>query len=71
MRIDRPFATHELEALFESVALHIDAQPPEVRTRFMCKAFFLLAQASGDVSLALGALQAAAETSHVQGRSAG
>lgn len=70
MRIDREFATHELERLFQSIALHIDAQPVDLRTRFMCKAFMLLAQGSGDVSLAIDALHAAAETSCAEGRSA-
>ena len=69
VRNDRRLATQDLETLFESVASHIDAQSPERRTRFMCKAFFLLAESSGDISLALDALRAAAETSAIEGRS--
>jgi len=58
----------ELETLFRSVADHIDAQQPEARTRFMCKAFFLLAEASGNLPLALEALKGAAETVEIEDR---
>jgi hypothetical protein len=57
-----------MELLFQSIAEHIDKQPPQTRTRFMCKAFLLLAESAGQVDAALGALEEAAKTSNVPGR---
>jgi hypothetical protein len=62
------FGAAELETLFRAVADHLDAQEPDARTRFMCRAFFLLAEGTGNLPLALEALKGAAETTHIEGR---
>ncbi len=54
-----------LEALFPKLADHIDATPPAARERFLVKAFLLLADAQGDLGLALRCLDdARASTVH-------
>jgi hypothetical protein len=59
----------ELEDLFPLVADQLDRVAPSERTRFLCKAFFLLANAGGSLSAARLALEEAAETQTVPGRS--
>jgi hypothetical protein len=67
MQVKGSLSGLDLEELFQSVASHIDAQPPPARIRFMCKAFFLLAQTMGDASAAMEALQTAAAAGQVEG----
>jgi hypothetical protein len=57
-----------MEALFPSVAGHIDAMPPAARERFLMKAFLLMADTHGDLEAALRALETAARSGSVEGR---
>ena len=59
----------EMETLFRAVAEHIDKQPAADRERFLTKALFLLAEAGGDLAMALKALDDAATARDIPGTS--
>ena len=59
----------EMETLFRAIAEHIDKQNPADRERFLTKAFFLLADASGKLPAALKALEDAAAARDIPGTS--
>jgi hypothetical protein len=60
----------ELEELFPLLARHLDKLPEPAQAKFLCKAFFLLAHATGHLPAAIRALEEAAATENVSGRSA-
>ena len=59
----------QMETLFRAIAEHIDRQPAADRERFLTKALFLLADASGDLPAALKALDDAAAAHDIPGTS--
>ena len=59
----------EMESLFRAIAEHIDAQPAADRERFLTKAFFLLADATGALPPARKALEDAAAARDIPGTS--
>lgn len=57
-----------LEALFPKLAEHIDRTPPAARERFLVKAFLLLADAGGDLEIAVRCLDDASAAIASAGR---
>src|SRR4051812_25234735 len=56
-----------LEALFPKLAEHIDHTPPGTRERFLVKAVLLLAEAHGNLDVALRCLDDAATSTRGSG----
>lgn len=57
-----------LEALFPRLAEHIDRVPPAARERFLVKAFLLLADAAGNLDVAVRCLDDASASIVSAGR---
>lgn len=57
-----------LETLFPKLAEYIDATPPAARERFLVKAFLLLADAHGQLDVALRCLDDAQASAAQAGR---
>ncbi len=66
---DKGLSREEVEILFRTIAEHIDAQPAADRERFLTKAFFLLADAAGELPKARKALEGAAAARDIAGTS--
>ncbi len=57
-----------LEALFPALADYVDRTPPTARERFLTKAFLLLADAGGNLDLAMRCLKEAQSSTVSEGR---